>query len=147
MVTKSQRNSCVYCSSFCNSNRRRRFYWNICRRMNSSTCLIASLSPAPFRAGTARYLRALAVFYVRMTFRPVEVYEILEPLLKDYRKLRHLGMSAWSYSDSSIALLYRNRWLYANVHGRVCGPVAERRTSMRSHSASTHQARCFGGAG
>jgi len=32
--------------------------------------------------------------YVRMTFRPVDVYELLEPLLKDYRKLRtrHMGM-------------------------------------------------------
>lgn len=26
--------------------------------------------------------------YIRMTFRAAEVYEILEPLLKDYRKLR-----------------------------------------------------------
>lgn len=35
-----------------------------------------------------KYLRALAVMYIRMTFRAVEVYEILEPLLKDYSKLR-----------------------------------------------------------
>ena len=27
-----------------------------------------------------------------MTFRPVDVYEILEPLLKDYRKIRYRGM-------------------------------------------------------
>ena len=39
-----------------------------------------------------RYLRALAAMYVRMTFRAVEVYEILEPLLKDYRKLRYRDM-------------------------------------------------------
>ena len=37
---------------------------------------------------TCRYLRALSALYIRMTFRPAEVYEILEPLLKDYRKLR-----------------------------------------------------------
>lgn len=36
-----------------------------------------------------RYLRALAAFYIRLTFRPVEVYEILEPLLQDFRKLRY----------------------------------------------------------
>jgi hypothetical protein len=36
----------------------------------------------------ARYLRALAALYIRMTFRAVDVFEILEPLLKDYRKLR-----------------------------------------------------------
>jgi pre-mRNA-splicing factor 38A len=40
-----------------------------------------------------RYLRALAAFYIRMTFRPVDVYELLEPLLKDYRKLRYRNMS------------------------------------------------------
>ena len=43
-----------------------------------------------------RYLRALAAFYIRLTFRSIEVYEILEPLMKDYRKLRirHVGMSS-----------------------------------------------------
>ncbi|MCJ1482018.1 hypothetical protein MMC06_002180 [Schaereria dolodes] len=35
-----------------------------------------------------KYLTALAAFYVRLTFEPVEVYTTLEPLLKDYRKLR-----------------------------------------------------------
>lgn len=56
-------------------------------------CRSASL-PSILRARVARYLRALAVFYIRMTFQSAEVYEILEPLLKDYRKLRHLGMGA-----------------------------------------------------
>jgi hypothetical protein len=42
-----------------------------------------------------RYLRALAAFYIRLTFPSLEVYEILEPLMKDYRKLRirHVGRS------------------------------------------------------
>lgn len=42
-----------------------------------------------------RYLRALAAFYIRLTFRSMDVYEILEPLMKDYRKLRerHMGQS------------------------------------------------------
>lgn len=39
-----------------------------------------------------RYMRALAAMYVRMTFRAVEVYEILEPLMKDYRRLRYRDM-------------------------------------------------------
>lgn len=39
-----------------------------------------------------RYLRALAAYYVRLTFDPVNVYEILEPLLDDYRKLRFRRM-------------------------------------------------------
>jgi pre-mRNA-splicing factor 38A len=34
--------------------------------------------------------------YIRMTFPPVEVFELLEPLLKDYRKLRLRDMGAYS---------------------------------------------------
>lgn len=44
-----------------------------------------------------RYLRALAALYIRMTFRAVDVYELLEPLLKDYRKLRLRNMGSFSY--------------------------------------------------
>lgn len=42
-----------------------------------------------------RYMRALAAMYIRMTFSAVEVYELLEPLMKDFRKLRYrdMGMS------------------------------------------------------
>lgn len=36
-----------------------------------------------------KYLRALAVMYIRLTFRSMEVYELLEPLMKDYRRLRY----------------------------------------------------------
>lgn len=35
-----------------------------------------------------RYLRALAAFYVRLTFDPPDVYKTLEPFLADYRKLK-----------------------------------------------------------
>lgn len=35
-----------------------------------------------------RYLKALGLFYARLTFDSVRVYETLEPHLKDYRKLR-----------------------------------------------------------
>jgi len=48
-----------------------------------------------------RYLRALAAMYIRMTFRAVEVYELLEPLLKDYRKLRLLSMSEFQDTSST----------------------------------------------
>ncbi|KAL9714935.1 hypothetical protein Ac2012v2_001595 [Leucoagaricus gongylophorus] len=47
------------------------------------------------QADEFKYLRALAAMYVRMTFRAVEVYEILEPLLKDFRKLRLRNMSGY----------------------------------------------------
>jgi pre-mRNA-splicing factor 38A len=36
-----------------------------------------------------------------MTFRGVEVYELLEPLLKDYRKLRRLSMSESQETSST----------------------------------------------
>ncbi|KAF9268670.1 PRP38-domain-containing protein [Marasmius fiardii PR-910] len=48
------------------------------------------------QADEFKYLRALSAMYIRMTFRSVEVYEILEPLLKDYRKLRLRNMAGYS---------------------------------------------------
>ncbi|GAA5876411.1 hypothetical protein JCM1840_006015 [Sporobolomyces johnsonii] len=44
------------------------------------------------RAEEFKYLRALAAFYVRLTFDSLNVYEVLEPLLDDYRKIRFRGM-------------------------------------------------------
>ena len=35
-----------------------------------------------------KYLRALAAFYVRLTFEPADIYKTLEPFLEDARKLR-----------------------------------------------------------
>lgn len=35
-----------------------------------------------------KYLRALAAMYTRLCFKSFEVFDILEPLLQDYRKLR-----------------------------------------------------------
>jgi hypothetical protein len=45
-----------------------------------------------------RYLRALAAFYIRLTFKSFDVYEILEPLMKDYRKLRTRDIGKFSPS-------------------------------------------------
>lgn len=36
--------------------------------------------------------------YIRMTFSAVEVYELLEPLMKDYRKLR--------YRDTGVLIFF-----------------------------------------
>ncbi|KDR81418.1 hypothetical protein GALMADRAFT_239304 [Galerina marginata CBS 339.88] len=59
------------------------------------------------RAEEFKYLRALAALYIRMTFRAVDVYELLEPLLKDYRKLRMRNMSGYSlvFMDEFICSL------------------------------------------
>lgn len=94
------------CSSSCSRfNQRRKFLSSICLWKSSSAypvCEVSSNSSdtPSFRRSSSlcsalkfhRYLRALAAIYIRMTFRAVEVYELLEPLLKDYRKLRLLSM-------------------------------------------------------
>ncbi|TFK86060.1 PRP38-domain-containing protein, partial [Polyporus arcularius HHB13444] len=74
------------------------------------------------QADEFKYLRALAVMYIRMTFRPVEVYEILEPLLKDYRKLRYHGMGGYSltYMDEFVDQLLNEE--------RVCDLILPRIT-------------------
>jgi len=41
-----------------------------------------------------KYLRALAAFYIRLTFRARDVYQLLEPLFSDYRKLCVRSLSA-----------------------------------------------------
>ncbi|GAA5914466.1 PRP38 family protein [Sporobolomyces salmoneus] len=53
------------------------------------------------RAEEFKYLRALAAFYVRLTFDSLNAYEVLEPLLDDYRKLRFRGMDG-SYRITTI---------------------------------------------
>lgn len=51
-----------------------------------------------------KYLRALALFYVRMTQRPVDVYRMLEPFLVDRRKLRRKARNGTSltYVDQFV---------------------------------------------
>ncbi|KAF2270174.1 RNA binding protein [Lojkania enalia] len=39
-------------------------------------------------AGEFKYLRALAAFYIRLAWEPVDIYKTLEPLLLDRRKLK-----------------------------------------------------------
>jgi pre-mRNA-splicing factor 38A len=42
-----------------------------------------------------KYVKALGAFYLRLTGRPAEIYESLEPLYADYSKLKVRGMSEW----------------------------------------------------
>jgi pre-mRNA-splicing factor 38A len=54
--------------------------------------------------GDFKYLRALAAFYVRLTFDAADVYKILEPLLADYRKLRRRARDNYvlTYMDQFV---------------------------------------------
>lgn len=54
-----------------------------------------------------------------MTFRAVEVYDLLEPLLKDYRKLRIRSMGTPLLHLQALGTNGLNSGLYTNVHGRV----------------------------
>ncbi|KAA8647091.1 hypothetical protein EYZ11_004099 [Aspergillus tanneri] len=65
--------------------------------------------------GDFKYLRALAAFYVRLTFDAVDVYKTLEPLLLDYRKLkRRVG--------DSLVLTYMDQFVDDLLtKDRVCG--------------------------
>jgi pre-mRNA-splicing factor 38A len=54
------------------------------------------------RAEEFKYLQVLAVFYIRLMFLGFKCYQILEPFLNDYRKLRErldlvgrISMSMW----------------------------------------------------
>ncbi|KAF8436908.1 PRP38 family-domain-containing protein [Boletus edulis BED1] len=72
------------------------------------------------QADEFKYMRALAAMYIRMTFRAVEVYEILEPLMKDYRKLRYRDMSGYS-------LTYFDEFVYNLLtEERVCDIILPR---------------------
>mmetsp|Transcript_1410 Transcript_1410/g.3475 ORF Transcript_1410/g.3475 Transcript_1410/m.3475 type:complete len:341 (-) Transcript_1410:75-1097(-) len=47
------------------------------------------------RQDALKYVRALGVFYLRLTGRPVDIYEELETLYSDYSKLRYRGATEW----------------------------------------------------
>lgn len=87
-----------------------------------------------------RYLRALAALYIRMTFRAVDVYELLEPLLKDYRKLRERNMGNHSYSPKTKSWLnWFYRWLLLGIHGRICLQPSHWREGLWHYNASTSE--------
>lgn len=51
-----------------------------------------------------KYVRALGAFYLRLTGRPAEIYELIEPLYNDFRKLRFREPTGWKivYMDEFI---------------------------------------------
>lgn len=65
--------------------------------------------------GDFKYLRALAAFYIRLTFDAVEIYKTLEPLLVDYRKLKRRVRDSFTltYIDQFVDDLL--------TKDRVCG--------------------------
>jgi pre-mRNA-splicing factor 38A len=43
-----------------------------------------------------KYLRALGAFYLRLTGRPQDIYDLLEPMYADYSKLRYRDVNEWT---------------------------------------------------
>ena len=75
-----------------------------------------------------KYVRALGCMYLRMTGRPVEIYEALEPLYRDYRKLR-----VWNSVSQEWSILYMDEWIHqllreTRVLGIALPRLANRRT-------------------
>ncbi|KAI7904642.1 Pre-mRNA-splicing factor 38 [Cokeromyces recurvatus] len=70
-----------------------------------------------------KYLRALGAFYLRLTGKSKEIYQYLEPLLNDYRKLRVRTGDGYklTYMDSFIDDLLREP--------RVCDIILPHLTS------------------
>ena len=62
-----------------------------------------------------KYVRALGIFYLRLTGRPAEIYEKLEPLYNDYRKLKFRNPTDWKlmHMDEFVDELLTDE--------RVCG--------------------------
>ena len=56
------------------------------------------------KSGDFKYLRALAAFYIRLAWEPQEIYETLEPLLLDFRKIKRRTREgfALTYMDQFI---------------------------------------------
>ena len=62
-----------------------------------------------------KYVRALGAFYLRLTGRPADIYDKLEPLYNDYRKLKHRNPTDWKlmHMDEFVDTLLKD--------DRVCG--------------------------
>ena len=70
-----------------------------------------------------KYLRALAAFYIRLTYKSKDVYELLEPLLEDGRKLR------WRASGGEFSILHMDEWVdMLLTEERVCDIILPRLT-------------------
>lgn len=72
-----------------------------------------------------KYVRALGAFYKRLSGRPADIYESLEPLYRDYRKLRYRQVTEW-------ALVHMDEFIHSLLtEERVCG-IALPRLPQRS---------------
>ena len=57
-----------------------------------------------------KYVRVLGAFYLRLVGRPVDIYQYLEPLYNDFRKVRKRVVMGWevTHIDEIIDILLRD---------------------------------------
>mmetsp|Transcript_13554 Transcript_13554/g.22158 ORF Transcript_13554/g.22158 Transcript_13554/m.22158 type:complete len:356 (-) Transcript_13554:885-1952(-) len=91
-----------------------------------------------------KYVRLLGAFYLRLTGKPLDVYQYLEPLLNDYRKVRHktpAGKFELEHVDQFIGELL-NKDYYCDIalprlpHRQVlegAGQLEPRRSALEDH--------------
>lgn len=63
----------------------------------------------------SKYIRALGALYLRMVFPSLEIYNYLEPLYSDFRKLRimnHMGRFELMYMDDFVDMLLREERIF-----------------------------------
>lgn len=98
-----------------------------------------------------KYLRALAAMYIRLTFPSMEVYELLEPLLNDYRKLRWRDMAgqySLSHMDEFIDQLLTEERVCDLILPRLTKrAVLERKEGLRPRTSKLEEAMVLGEAG
>jgi pre-mRNA-splicing factor 38A len=96
-----------------------------------------------------KYVRALGALYIRLTSRPVEIYESLEPLLHDNRALRVWVTPRWS-------TIHMDEYIDSLLQKNICWTMAlprlparrfleeagylepERPTALRSEEVAAH---------
>jgi hypothetical protein len=63
-----------------------------------------------------KYVRVLGAFYLRLVGRPVDIYQYLEPLYNDFRKVRKRVVMGWelTHIDEIIDILLRDEY-FADV--------------------------------
>ncbi|CAI6009646.1 unnamed protein product [Closterium sp. NIES-65] len=97
---------------------------------NSHTCHSPPLSHAP-PSFLRRYVRLLGAFYLRLVGKPMDVYQYLEPLYNDYRKVRRkLESGTFVLEEFIEKLLARGRVYRGASHTRLQCDIAYPRPSL-----------------
>jgi hypothetical protein len=74
-----------------------------------------------------KYVRALGCLYIRLTARPIDIYETLEALYSDKRKLR-----VWSGHEQLWSIMHFDEWIHQLLtESRVVGITLPRLPARR----------------